>query len=73
MRKFFVLCFLFFGCSYAPHYSLVKDSYNTYAPTYSSAPVYAPQTTTQTTPAPAVKKKLPKKTKLTIIPYGGVR
>jgi len=38
VKKLFILCFLFVGCTYAPHYSLVKDSYNTN--TY--APVYAP-------------------------------
>jgi hypothetical protein len=67
--KYLILCLLIVGCAYSPRYYVVRDSYNT--STY--APVYAPQTTTQTTPAPAVKKKLPKKTKLTIIPYGGVR
>ena len=41
MKKLFILCFIFFGCSYAPTYSLVRDSYNTN--TY--APVYAPTTT----------------------------
>jgi hypothetical protein len=67
--KILLLCLLFVGCSYSPSYYTIRDSYNTYAP------VYAPQTTTQTTQPPTVKKKLPKKTKLTIIPfpYGGVR
>ena len=58
MKKLFVLCFLFVGCTYAPHYSMTKDSYNTYAPVYAPthtetyAPVNnAPTQTRQTYPA----------------------
>jgi hypothetical protein len=48
MRKFFVFCFLFFGCSYSPTYSLTKDSYNTYAPVYAptQTETYAPVNST---------------------------
>jgi len=59
MRKFFVLCFLFFGCSYAPTYSMTKDSYNTYAPVYAPtktetyAPTYPTRTSSYTTAYPA--------------------
>lgn len=48
MKKLFILCFIFFGCSYSPNYSLVKDSYNTntyapvYAPTHTETETYAP-------------------------------
>ena len=51
MKKLFVLCFLFIGCSYAPTYSLVKDSYNTYSPVYAptNTETYAP--TYQTRPS----------------------
>ena len=58
MKKLFILCFLFVGCTYAPHYSMTKDSYNTYAPVYAPthtetyAPVNnAPAQTRQTYPA----------------------
>jgi hypothetical protein len=51
VKKLFVLCFLFFGCSYAPHYSLVKDSYNTYAPVYSPTETNTYSPTYQTRPS----------------------
>jgi hypothetical protein len=50
VKKLFVLCFLFIGCTYAPHYSMVKDSYNTYAPVYAPTSTYAPVNTTNTYP-----------------------
>jgi hypothetical protein len=52
VKKLFILCFLYVGCTYAPHYSLVKDSYNTYAPVYAptQTETYAPVNTRNTYP-----------------------
>jgi len=50
MKKLFLLCFIFFGCTYAPQYSMVKDSYNTYAPVYAPTSTYAPVNTRNTYP-----------------------
>lgn len=65
-----------FGCSY-PTYNIVRDSYNTYSPTYSSnyTPTYAPSNTTTYRPTSqpnkiAVSKTPPKKTKVRIIVAG---
>jgi hypothetical protein len=70
MKKIVVAVFLLLvGCSYSPTYRMVKDSYNTYAPTYApySAPVYSPVQATYTTMQPKKVKKV-KKTKRTIYP-----
>jgi hypothetical protein len=50
VKKIFILCFLFVGCTYAPQYSMVKDSYNTYAPVYAPTSTYAPVNTRNTYP-----------------------
>jgi len=76
VKKLFILCFLFFGCVYAPHYSLVKDSYNTntyapvYAPTHTEtyAPVNnAPSQTRKTYPAYTVKPRQVRKYRPVIV------
>ena len=63
MKKLFVLCFLFIGCSYSPHYNVVRDAYNTHAPVY--APTYAPSesNTTYSYPSSTTIYGNPKKMK----------
>ena len=70
-RVAIALCFLLMGCS--PNIYMVKDSYNTYAPTYSpySAPVYSPIQTTYTTMQPQKVKKVKIVRKYRVIPSGG--
>jgi hypothetical protein len=73
MKIIALLTLLLAGCTihnYPPSYTLVRDSYNTYAPVY--APTYAPVYSPTTTTYPQAQKKAAKKTIVRIIP-GGAR
>ncbi len=38
MRKFIMVIVLLLGGCYSPSYNVIRDSYNTYAPTYTYSP-----------------------------------